>query len=767
MIELVSVALSVGVSGVRKQWKRCLGASLAALLTMSGQSVGAAVTYTIQDLGTGWIPTGINDSGYIIGNMVGQGGALNVVTWQYGCLSNCLTNLGDFGSGWASANSVNNLGQIVGGYRLADFSQHAFLYDSSGLKDLSTLGGQISEAYGVNNLGQVVGQSYLQNGGYTAFIYQNGAMQDLGVSQVFNQSQATGINDAGLVIGVANPQFGQWTLGMTIDSANGNSLTTINPPSANPGVFLSAVNSSGAVVGYGYGNTTEAFIYAGGQITPVAGQYVSQAFDINDQGQSVGYASNAAGNGLYLNDGQAVTMWQDLIDQNLGWSISAATGAFNINNAGQIVGVASLGGQQHVFLMTPNVPNPVDALAPTNLQLAQMSRDAYSEYPNTAVGAFQIIGTKGVEGDANNVFAQAYISGGVNGGRPQIVIAIRGSIALEDFELRNGTFFGSGATVEYKQGAIDVADFIGVLRTQFPNADFTLTGHSLGGALAQSVAEQIGVNAVGFNAPGAKGLLTGISDSLKNSVGGQVFSSTQDLQTIRAYGDEISKIGANYGGLYTDIKTVGLLPDGIANRAAIDAVGGLCAYLCHRMDSLYDALAAGQIYEIGISDSVPSPNLPVAGIVASLNALKQFNLAVGARIFPLDPSGIGDLIEIQMLDSDVYVTGMILPAFEDSFPVWYFEGDQWLSLGQYQGYQEFSVPISSAYRIGNADVLKGETGAFALGMRFSSVGTFRGTIGLVDSSVPEPQTWGLFILGFGFIGFVLRGNRSHKLLNHS
>jgi probable HAF family extracellular repeat protein len=340
-----------------------------------------AVTYTIKDLGTGWRPDGINDSGAVVGTMFGQGGSAEVVRWSGGCTINCLSNFGSFGNGWAIAKGINNLGQIVGTFRTSDSAEHAFTYNMSSFTDLGTLGGRHSSASGINNLGQIVGQSYLDTGGYTGFIYKDGAMQDLGVSQVFYQSQATGINDAGLVIGMAHPQFGQWTLGMTIDTANGNALTTINPPANGPGIALTAVNGAGAIVGYTYGAVPQAFTYDHGTITPLPGNPLSQAFDNNDRGQSVGYAAINNNYGLYLNDGQNVTMWHDLIGQGTGWSMSAATGESFINNAGQIVGVANYGGETHVFLMTPNETPKVPPIIPPSHENIHI--DGLSEFDPT------------------------------------------------------------------------------------------------------------------------------------------------------------------------------------------------------------------------------------------------------------------------------------------------------------------------------------------------------------------------------------------------
>lgn len=731
-----------------------MGASLAALLALSGQSVGAAVTYTIQDLGTGWNPTGINDSGYIVGNMADQGGASSIVTWQYGCSSNCLTNLGDFGSGWASVNGVNNLGQIVGGYRLADFSQHAFLYDSGGLNDLSTLGGQISEAFGINNFGQVVGQSYLQNGGYTAFIYQNGAMQDLGVSQVFNFSQAIDINDNGLVIGMANPQFGQWTLGMAIDTANNNGLTTINPSSANPGIYLSAVNGSGTVVGFEYGNNPQAFSYSGGQLTPLSGQYVSQAFDINDQGQSVGYASNAAGTGLYLNDGQSVAMWQDLIDQNLGWSMSAATGAFSINNAGQIVGVGSLNGVQHVFLMTPNSPNPVD-MTPTDLELAKLSEAVYTN------GAQDLSGFAYIQSDLGLGFGAAAFKRG-----NEIVVAFRGTDTpsfsadvLKDVAADISYVTGT-PTPAMESYARQAAEFLAQVRASNPGLSITITGHSLGGALAQLVGNISGFKTVAFDAPGPAQLVGALADELasaNNLSGGQNGS----IRTFRLWGDQVSAVGSQIGGLTT------LGPINGQNQLVLTFSE---AYSNHKMPSIISALADNNTLRAG---GLQGPTLNWINVILPtsvkvINGLDVFSLSFSALSLVdvgIDPVGAGGYTFV-LANGSPSLHSLMLPNF-DGISRYLVSTDAGGVLAE-----SYLDPLTwftfaddtNQFSFFGLDALgqkKDFRGSILFDLRFREDGLVNAELIAqpTNNSVPEPSTWLMLIFGFGLVGIGLRHHR--------
>jgi probable HAF family extracellular repeat protein len=80
----------------------------------------------------------------------------------YWSASTGMIDIGGFSNdGYASANAINNVGQIVGVSRTARGDVHAFLWTlSGGMRDLGTLSGiGESRAYDINNLGQIVGES--------------------------------------------------------------------------------------------------------------------------------------------------------------------------------------------------------------------------------------------------------------------------------------------------------------------------------------------------------------------------------------------------------------------------------------------------------------------------------------------------------------------------------------------------------------------------------------------------------------------------------
>jgi probable HAF family extracellular repeat protein len=106
--------------------------------------------------------------------------------------------------------AINDNGLIAGNYikvtagNLHNYLIRAFTYDSvHGFQDIGTLpGGTSVEVAGMNNLGQIVGSALTREGATHAFVYDGAKMIDLGTLDG-NASYATGINDRGVIVGVA------------------------------------------------------------------------------------------------------------------------------------------------------------------------------------------------------------------------------------------------------------------------------------------------------------------------------------------------------------------------------------------------------------------------------------------------------------------------------------------------------------------------------------------------------------------------------------
>ncbi|WP_223868719.1 lipase family protein, partial [Paenibacillus sp. UASWS1643] len=69
----------------------------------------------------------------------------------------------------------------------------------------------------------------------------------------------------------------------------------------------------------------------------------------------------------------------------------------------------------------------------------------------------------------------------------------------------NNLFGDTGKSIDKEFGPdnqlYEAEDYVKEMQSKYPDADFTLTGHSLGGANAQYAAVYTGLDAVTFSAP--------------------------------------------------------------------------------------------------------------------------------------------------------------------------------------------------------------------------------------------------------------------------
>jgi len=248
----------------------------------------------------------------------------------------------------------------------------------------TTIGAQL---FGINDVGQIVG-SY---GGYTGFEYDQGAFHSV-------PPIPRDINNVGQIVGALSPSGGGY---LYFDGM----LTLLNNT-----LSANGINNLGQIVGNadnGAGSFT-GFLYSNGTYSPinVPGSSYTQAYDINDLGDIVGFFTYAGEittqyihsfvyrNGLYSvfdvpdavqtypygtivtginNAGDMVGFYESPSGRGSfaysGGVFSTiavpgafeSTTAFHINNAGQVVGQYSADGSSRGFLATP-VPEPVSFL---------------------------------------------------------------------------------------------------------------------------------------------------------------------------------------------------------------------------------------------------------------------------------------------------------------------------------------------------------------------------------------------------------------------
>ena len=179
--------------------------------------------------------------------------------------------------------------------------------------DLGTLGSKNNDwwnvAQAVNNAGTVAGTSYDAQGNFFGFVWANGKMTKMGTLGG-SWSQAYGINSKGQVTGLAYTKNG--SAHAFIASCATCTLKDLGTfAGSTSSVWGFSINDSGVIVGQStFKDTYHAFVYSGGKIK-----------DLNS-----------------------------LIPAGWGWELTEADG---INVSGQIVGLGTIKGQQHGYLLTP------------------------------------------------------------------------------------------------------------------------------------------------------------------------------------------------------------------------------------------------------------------------------------------------------------------------------------------------------------------------------------------------------------------------------
>ena len=265
---------------------------------------------------------------------VGGGGGGGEQGWLFH-----VTDLGTLGGDMSTALAVNDSGHVVGWSRLEGTdTHHAFRYVGGSMRDLGTLsGGGSSTAAGINRDGVICGTSAVGEPNQRAFRYANNRMDDIGTVSPSVSANAEGINNAGQIVGNSGNAAFLWTNGQ---------MAPLPTPGGAGGATAS--NRSAMVCGWCWltgASTTHAFRGTLASATDLGamGGESSQALDITDDGECVGYYVEGANKRLFIYRNNAM--------ENIGTLGGAQGEAHGISNAGIVVGTDWTAQQYtHAFL---------------------------------------------------------------------------------------------------------------------------------------------------------------------------------------------------------------------------------------------------------------------------------------------------------------------------------------------------------------------------------------------------------------------------------
>ena len=206
-------------------------------------SNGSAISLGTLGVSDELFPQAINDLGLVAGYDWLSSGIAHAFLYSNGKITDIHSaSLFPFGS---TAQGINRSGQIVGYGWITGANNHAFSYSSGQTVDLGTLGGNESMALGINDEGQIVGHSATASGVEHAFLYSSGKMADLGMPSGAVSSSALAINHAGQIVG---------EIGINASSHaalyNGGVWTDLGTVSgATLGALATGINDAGQIVG--------------------------------------------------------------------------------------------------------------------------------------------------------------------------------------------------------------------------------------------------------------------------------------------------------------------------------------------------------------------------------------------------------------------------------------------------------------------------------------------------------------------------------------
>jgi probable HAF family extracellular repeat protein len=241
---------------------------------------------------------------------------------------------------------VNDRGDVVGLYSLADKTNHGFLYRGGVLTSIDFPGATSTETYGINLAGDIVGD-YTMNGKIHGFVLSQGR---------FTTTDFPGATTTELA--AINPSHQILAFYILPDGSThsaliqGEQFTNIDLPNQNA-TSANGINAGGDIVGaVTKSGFTTAFVLSKGQMTPITvpGASFTGAYGIDAGGNIVGRYKDAAGvSHGFIRSGGAIT--------TIDIPGASFTGAAAINSVGDIVGRYTAGGINHAFLLSSPILN--------------------------------------------------------------------------------------------------------------------------------------------------------------------------------------------------------------------------------------------------------------------------------------------------------------------------------------------------------------------------------------------------------------------------
>jgi hypothetical protein len=234
----------------------------------------------------------------------------------------------------------------------------------------------------------------------------------------------------------------------------------------------------------------------------------------------------------------------------------------------------------------------------------------------------------------------------VNKGKDSVVLAIAGTDWQDLSDLLADATWLSGAvfpSLQFQEHMYAAATMLKILNASYKDATITLTGHSLGGAVAQLVANASGSSAITFNAPGADATLLFFGTAIADKSGKVSTPPTvQEIENYRMYGDLVSTAGKQVGAEIT------LTPP--ISTSIIDNAPELTWLQMHGISTVIERLEAGA----AVSQSYGPRLTDLAGTLTTKAFKAVGPYAALMVVGPLAVSGFPTPLLFDPQDLDLY-----------------------------------------------------------------------------------------------------------------
>ncbi len=375
--------------------------------------------------------------------------------------------------------------------------------------------------------------------------------------------------------------------------------------------------------------------------------------------------------------------------------------------------------------------SPTGALsqAPTPATLVDLSVDTYRADPSGADGYLPVpFDTDGDRIDDVDTFrGVAYASADYS----RVVIAFRGTSNLDNL-IADGSWVNDSANAILKNYFERAVYLLEDVQTLYPGAKIVVTGHSLGGSLAQLVGKAAGLSAAVFDAPGASDFYQPLLDTLShddattaNALAAERGRNGDPTSlNFRVYGDPISTVGKSLG---TTITLANPSAD-IADLPPLDNHdAGLVALQVHGFE-------AGTVSQV--ADNADEPNmwgsslLPVQFLNGAIGLLHNW-LVTTSKLNWIDPAGNADFVYTQDANSPS-ISMVELPALPGValYRLRYEKGSAWSAFQEVPTEDWFALPTDvnglEFVPLDSAGSPVSVTAGMVFGLIFSDTGTVNG-----------------------------------------